>query len=140
MEVFNMQNQITENPRDFMLGGHASFIIRQEVDGNVVEYEYSITKAKGGKCWYVSVLENGNFVYCGYLNSMLDYYRGNKGNYESDYRPVKGLLWVLKHSRNLPSQVKVIHRGICSVCNRKLKDEESVKWGIGPVCRKKLGI
>lgn len=132
-----MKNQITENPKKFILGGHATFVIRQEPD---IEYEYSIKKNKGSNCYFISVLENGKFVYCGYLDATLEYHRGMKGSYDCNYRPVKGLLWVLKHCENLPSQVKVIHRGICSVCNRKLKDEESIRWGIGPICRKKIGL
>jgi Family of unknown function (DUF6011) len=34
----------------------------------------------------------------------------------------------------------VLHTGRCSVCNRKLKDPESIEYGIGPECRKNIGL
>lgn len=29
---------------------------------------------------------------------------------------------------------------ICMICNRKLKDPVSIQLGVGPVCRKKIGL
>lgn len=132
-----MYGYVLYDVRKFILGGKAEFSILQEPN---IEYEYIVKRNQKGNCWFVSVLRDGNYVYGGYIDSTLNYRRGTKGNLDVNDTAIKGLLWVLRHRGGKPPVVKIKHRGKCSVCNRKLKDELSVQWGIGPVCRKKLGL
>ena len=48
--------------------------------------------------------------------------------------------WTHLLKGNLDPRVKILHKGECGYCNRPLTDAESLKKGIGPICRKKLGI
>ena len=50
--------------------------------------------------------------------------------------------WVWKQvvAKTLPSTMHVMHDGYCGHCGRHLTEKISLIVGIGPECRKKLGI
>jgi len=50
--------------------------------------------------------------------------------------------WVWKQvvGKTLPTTMDVMHDGTCGCCRRQLTDSTSLLIGIGPSCRKKLGI
>ena len=62
--------------------------------------------------------------------------KGNKGEYRYDSPQVKGILYALKFDHKLPDPMVMYHHGRCACCGKKLTDEESVRLGIGPTCRR----
>lgn len=149
--------EITENVREFILGGKADFTILQESTDKTSEqqYKYRVTIPKDAEpsttpVWYVSaeldssnseVEKDGkNLKYQGYLKRDLSFNIGAKGVEDYNQKSINGLIWVLKHSNNLPNVVHIYHHGKCSVCGRKLTDAKSLRCGVGPTCRKKVGI
>lgn len=149
--------EITENIKEFILGGKADFTILQETTEKAKEqqYKYRVTIPKDTtpettSVWYVSaeldetnsgVEKDGkNLKYQGYLKRDLSFNIGAKGIEDYNQKSINGLVWVLRHSSNLPSVVHIYHHGKCSVCGRKLTDAKSLRCGVGPTCRKRVGI
>lgn len=149
--------EITENIKEFILGGKADFTILQEGTDKTKEqqYKYRITIPKDSEpsntqVWYVSAeldetnsgveLDGKNLKYQGYLKRDLSFNIGARGIEDYNQKSINGLVWVLKHSNNLPSVVNIYHHGKCSVCGRKLTDAKSLRCGVGPTCRKRVGI
>jgi hypothetical protein len=56
-----------------------------------------------------------------------------------EYVAAFGKAWEMILGDGHP-QLVILHRGQCGYCGRPLTDQESLIRGIGPVCRKKLGI
>ena len=131
-----MLNEVTSDIRGFILGGRAEFTVVQEK----FKYEYQVKANDNHTCWFVSVKVGTDWIYQGYLKKDYTFYRGKKGSESTLTNQIKGLQWILVHGDNLPSVVHIIHHGKCSVCGRKLTDVESLSWGIGPSCRKKIGV
>ena len=78
-----------------------------------------------------------------YPNTSSDLYNfriGKKGITDYNKQAVNALLWVLRYSENIPPVVHIYHHGKCSVCGRKLTDAMSLRCGIGPTCRKRVGV
>jgi len=149
--------QVTDCIREFILGGKANFTILQEATnkGPAIQVKYKITIPKGKEpkdtpVWYVStemtegtadVEKDAKHVqYQGYLTRNMEFKVGAKGVQNFNERAIRGLLWVLKNANELPNAVKVYHHGTCSVCGKSLTDARSLECGVGPVCRKKIGI
>lgn len=149
--------EITENIKEFILGGKADFTILQEGTDKTKEqqYKYRITIPKDSEpsntqVWYVSAeldetnsgveLDGKNLKYQGYLKRDLSFNIGARGIEDYNQKSINGLVWVLKHSNNLPSVVHIYLHGKCSVCGRKLTDAKSLRCGVGPTCRKRVGI
>lgn len=146
-----MENEITRNARDFILGGDAHFTILQDATEKTPQFQvkYRVKNNGNNTCWFVStelffdndLLSDGKkLTYQGYLKRDLSFNIGAKGVEDYNQKAINGLLWVLKHSDNLPSAVHIFHHGKCSVCGRKLTDAESLRCGVGPTCRKRVGI
>lgn len=149
--------EVTENIKEFILGGTANFTILQDATDKTKEqqYKYRITIPKDTtpattNVWYVSAeldesnsgveTDGKNLKYQGYLKRDLSFNIGAKGVKDYNQKSIHGLLWVLSHSDNLPSAVHVYHHGKCSVCGRNLTDAKSLRCGVGPTCRKKIGL
>lgn len=149
--------EITEDIKEFILGGKADFTILQESTERTPEqqYKYRVTIPKDTEpsttpVWYVSAeldssnsgveIDGKNLKYQGYLKRDLSFNIGAKGIEDYNQKSINGLIWVLRHASNLPSAVHIYHHGKCSVCGRKLTDAKSLKCGVGPTCRKRVGI
>lgn len=128
--------QIVQGIVPFMLGGNSEFTISQEPN---IQYKYKIKMNEERTLAFVYMQGK----YQGYIRKQdgkYVFYIGNNGNRSFNTQAINGLLWVLNKGDNLPKEVKVYHHGKCSVCGRKLTDSESIKRGIGPTCRAKLGL
>lgn len=141
--------EVTENIKEFILGGDARFTILQEATEKTPSYQvkYRVKNNGSNTCWFVSTelfFDNDLFsdgkklTYQGYLKRDLSFNIGAKGIEDYNQKAINGLIWVLTHSDRLPSAVHVYHHGRCSVCGRKLTDAMSLKSGLGPTCRKRL--
>lgn len=142
-------SRVEENILEYMLGGHACFCIKQVNDGKAYSAWYKIKKSEshGYTIYTVSFIDGNTPKYCGYFN------RNNIGNLvglsvsnkssEVEDRFVKPLIKVINRlakGKPLWDEVSVYSNGKCSLCGRPLRDEESIRRGIGPECYKKLGI
>lgn len=148
--------EVTENIKEFILGGKADFTILQEATDSIAEqqYKYRVTIPKdctpdSTNVWYVSaeladncsVESDGKHLkYQGYLKRDLSFNIGAKGIEDYNQKSINGLIWVLRNSDKLPSVVHIYHHGKCSVCGRGLTDAKSLRCGVGPTCRKRVGI
>ena len=148
--------EVTENIKEFILGGKADFTILQEATDNTTEqqYKYRVTIPKdctpdSTNVWYVSAeladncsveSDGRNLKYQGYLKRDLSFNIGAKGIEDYNQKSINGLIWVLRNSDKLPSVVHIYHHGKCSVCGRGLTDAKSLRCGVGPTCRKRVGI
>ena len=150
--------EITENIKEFILGGRANFTIAQEATDKTgfKQFKYKVTIPKGcdinnTNVWYVYAEvckdlpfgdhnDGKNLQYVGYLKRDLSFNLGEKGDPNYNQVAINGLTWVLRHSDKLPSVVHIYHHGKCSVCGRGLTDAKSLRCGVGPTCRKKVGI
>lgn len=149
-----MQNEVTKDIKKFILGGRSEFSIYQEsVNGsNNITKKYEVTVADGGfkdgtpNTWFVKTCVNGDMQYQGYIRRkditgwVFSFYTSKKSPRFVDNFSIKGLLWVLHHCDDLPDRVHILHHGKCSVCGRKLTDADSLMCGIGPTCRKRVGM
>lgn len=139
-------NEVVENIKDFILGGNAEFTLLQEKSERskrTIQVKYRVKANNNRSCWFVyTETDNGKMLYRGFLRPDLSFELGKKGreNLDKDTEYyVNALLWVLNRKGSLPSEVHIYHHGRCSVCGRKLTDAESLRCGIGPTCRKKIG-
>lgn len=148
-----MVNEVSSDIVSFILGGNAEFSIIQDATGGLgsVDIRYRVVVSNSGKNLffvYTECVGSRTLKYHGYLlysERGIRFVRGKAKISDSEFneRAVRGLVWVLStvHSRcKLPDVVHVIHHGRCARCGRKLKDAESLMYGLGPECRKKVGF
>ena len=144
--------EVTENIKDFILGGKAYFSICQEPTESSPggKENFCVTKSKDGRCYFVSKDSSGSskgaylgFFYEDELGNMSKLRQSRRLSTESDSvaKPLLVVLNSLKTKGRLPGNgiVHIVSAGRCSVCGRKLTDYESMKYGMGPECRKKYG-
>lgn len=147
-----MNNEVKHNIREYVLGGKAEFTIVQDPSGSkgLVMAKYRVQQSKDRNRIYFVYAEDaksGLLSYHGYIttyNNAIKYHRAktmqmkSKECYNED--SINALMWVLERGDNLPSKVHLVHSGTCSRCGRVLTDFESIQYGLGPECRKKMGL
>lgn len=131
----------------FFLGGNATFTVD---NGRGEHYTYKICQPKRGaheNPFFVSLLtgpdNESSYSYLGVVDPFGSFRltRASKMNDES--KPVKVFRWAMKHvfgDRILPENYQIRHAGKCGCCGRTLTEPLSLTIGIGPECRKKLGL
>lgn len=132
--------------KQFFLGGNATFTVQSGKTGK--HYTFKIRQPKPEMPHFVSVMtgtdNESHFSYMGKLNT----YTGNVTLTErskvsfGDERLIVAEWALGKVWNNVPvvggSSIK--HAGKCGCCGRKLTEPLSLEIGIGPECRKKLGM
>lgn len=141
--MYDFPTKITENIKEYILGGNSRFCVKQ---AGAVDYSrwFRVVAGRGG-VFFVYVVEDKKDKYAGY------FYKNDLGALKSlqvkDKKAEVGmelampLIRVLNRLENfgvLWDEVQVISDGKCSVCGRRITDDDSLNYGIGPVCRKKL--
>jgi len=125
---------------DFIFGGNATFTMTSAASGQ--HFTYKVRQKDETTPFFVSVRykTDGDWTdyrYIGFLHGSdrANLIAGRKGCPDSD--SFKALRWALQHlcTRKIPDQLTIQHEGACCVCNRPLTDPESIRLGIGPVCR-----
>ena len=110
-----------------------------------VNFTYRIIKAKNtaNTYWIKVMTAPYTFTFGGTLRISLDgfrYTQGNKGKVGFNAPSIQLLMRVLAQSKKgkLQDNFEVLHLGTCGRCKRPLTDPESLKTGLGPICRKKV--
>ena len=137
---FSGHSSINEVQR-FIFGGHAHFTLESKVSGQ--HYTFEISKREFGdkEFWFAAVMSNGDqYNYLGKLISKYTLQFTAKSRMTADAPAVKALCWFLRalQKGSIPDSVIVYHSGKCGCCGRELTDPESIRCGIGPVCREKV--
>lgn len=117
-----------ERAYDYMLGGKAELVFFNKTKNTSVVF--NINKQHPG-IWYVYY----QTIYIGFIRG--DLFHPAKDIAEETIHIFKRILSIVVNKYTHPD-LAIMHTGICSVCSRKLTDPESIEWGIGPECRKKL--
>jgi len=105
-------------------------------------YSFTLAPASGFNAGCVYVKNDTTKAYCGKIDS--------EDNFELHYSMGKELTEEERNSLNTfisncindPLEYVRIYgykTGNCSCCGKKLKNKESVRLGIGPICREKYG-
>jgi hypothetical protein len=87
---------------------------------------------------FVSLLTGPNvYAYIGFLSrrdgSWAFVHGRQKANAGTEAKSVKAIAWLMRHPES--AAVAIYHSGSCGRCGRELTVPESVKSGLGPVCR-----
>lgn len=132
-----MENELLpEHALEYMLGGNAILILVSENTDKCFRYRI---KQKSPDLYYVSIYPSGEYI--GFIRRDFsgDLTYAPKGDTAED---IQAFRWTFVRllQKKIPKELHLLHTGICSVCSRPLTDAESLELGIGPVCRKKLGL
>jgi hypothetical protein len=134
----------------FVLAGKAIFTVSND-KGEHFTYRVNAKddrRIAGKKVYFASLLtgpDNENsYSYMGLLlpnRFSLKLTKGSKVG--RDAKSVQVLCWALQMIRKgspLPNGYAIQHAGRCCRCARILTEPESIEIGIGPECRKRMGI
>jgi hypothetical protein len=126
--------------RDFILAGRAKFTFYSDTTQN--SYKFLVNRKLGSDIWWVKFLNNKeDHQYIGYLKADIwwptDKKIGVEGRAAQD---VFDYGWRVILQDKVPHSMHILHDGICGYCSRPLTDAVSLITGIGPICRKKLGL
>ena len=127
----------TSNLLKYMLGGHAEFHI--EIKG--IQSDYIINKKNDA--WFINASEGkqNDWRYLGCISSFcILYFTRSEFEPTTPVRSSFDFVWRFARDKKdiIDSRLKIWNNGICSVCGRQLKTEESCNIGIGPECLKKI--
>jgi len=139
--LVNFSSQASvDDVKHFCFGGHAHFTLESKATGQ--RYTFEISKKEFGDniYWFAAVLTNGDqYTYLGKLISKGTLQFTAKSRLSDDAPAVKALRWFLQalQANTIPESVVIYHSGKCGCCGRELTDPESIRCGIGPVCRER---
>ena len=123
----------------FVLAGRAVFTVNNDKGDH---YTYKISKHKTDDMYFANVLSGGcdMYSYMGVFDKDAHViYKGRKGM-SPEAKSVKVLTWAMKvidGKATLPQGYNIQHEGRCGRCGRPLTDPESIRTGLGSVCREK---
>jgi hypothetical protein len=140
-----------EHALDYLLGGNAMIILHSTLSG--AQYRFKVWRKEDADdpLWYVydpvHTLD-GKDRYMGFIRKDTRvglYYKQADGIFISKEcsAGMQAFQWTILHlidRKPIPKELHLLHTGSCSVCSRPLTDAESLEWGIGPICRQKLGL
>lgn len=128
--------------REYIKAGNATFTIKSLESGNHLTFRVQRPKAIEQKQppWFVSVLtgpdNSSDFTFLGTIFPVYGYRHGKKSRIGRDATSAKAFRWFYDHIDQLQHfPVEFLKSGKCCACGRKLTDPESIKLGIGPICR-----
>lgn len=133
---------------DFIKAGKAIFTVD---NGRGTHYTYKVSKKEDGDrtIWFVNLLtgpdNTSNYTYIGMLVKGQGQFQKRHScrmtkasKMYADSRPVRVFDWamgVVEGFREIPDGYSIQHNGRCARCARLLTDPESIRLGLGPVCR-----
>lgn len=126
--------------KTFVLAGRASFVVENAKGDNVaITVKKSRPTAKYPEpAYFVSLRYNNQASqYAGMLNAdTLTIRRTFKAS--ADDQTMRIAQWALnlvQRGEDVPQGYRMEHMGRCGKCGRALTDEESIRLGLGPICR-----
>ena len=137
--------------RDFFLGGRAIFTLNNSSTGEHRTYRIKANVPNflyPNKSFFVGLLSgpdnNNSYQYIG----IVDPNNGNvrltsKSRMGEDSAAVKGIRYLMGRvfgSGQIHDQMEVRHAGKCGRCGRLLTHPDSLTTGIGPECRRIIGL
>lgn len=130
----------TDQIRTFVTAGNAVFTLKSLKTGEHLTYKVRESDRDGLS--FVYARRGSRMDYLGCLWSGEKYVQSRGSKFDRGEAQAKGFswFWTRLSSGDLPETVEVWHEGKCGRCNRELTDPESISWGLGPVCREKLGL
>jgi hypothetical protein len=122
----------------YMLGGNAKFTV---VSPKGTSFTYLIRGAKKGEGpHFVSVLtgpdNTADFTFLGTIFDAKRYFPGKKSPIPATAPSATAFKWIWDHVED--PRIEVLSSGACSRCGRELTDEESIRTGLGPICRTRV--
>jgi hypothetical protein len=136
-----------EHAKDYILAGKALVTFHNTKTGNQQTYLIRQKKDKiSGELlqrWYVTRTDMRR-TYLGFIDrDQEEFWQGADITEEvKNGVPMKVWEWVWKHiiAQDLPDYIEVLRSDFCGRCGRELTEAHSLNTGIGPECRRKLGI
>jgi len=142
--------------REFILAGKAMVTIENRQKGT--HKTLSFMKSTHGDIWFTSIRGDKdketrlpgfetkkNWLYCGILvvdKGRVVFKLTEKSKIPRQSETWRAIDWLVRNIDCLgqyQGKVAFYHEGRCGRCGRELSDPTSIKLGIGPECRKKLG-
>jgi hypothetical protein len=126
----------------YALSGRATITLVNSITRN--EFSYNIRQIKDMlaqpvRVWHVY----HNKKYIGYINKTLYFILGADIPIElKTSQAVKVFAWAWEriHCNTVPKNIVILRSEYCGRCGRKLTEPISILSGIGPFCRKEMGI
>ena len=134
---------------DFLTSGRAVGTLKSNATGTHFTYRVNKNKKEDGM-YFVSLLTGPNnesdYSYLGLMLKMpvtgaLGFRVTQKSCAGNDAASVKAFRWMLgkvNRELDLEPQGEFQHEGRCGRCSRTLTDPESIRTGLGPICRTKM--
>lgn len=142
-----MRNEVDRDKlREFLFAGKCEFILFQEATSSRGSSSmlYKLNANDTGNVFFMySESEFSKCSYQGYVSvkgnkTYVNPKKGHETDRDFNARAYNGFKWLMQHLDNMPTFVHVLHVGKCGRCGRKLTDPESIRYGLGPECRKKV--
>lgn len=140
-----MNQLTTKDAHNYILSGRAivTFQSLQPIKTTEAQFTYRIRRKKIGSSkapvWYVY----NNTDYIGYISNDMYYAPGPylKASLVRAHA-IRVFDWMWRHiiEDSVPTIYHILHHGLCGRCGRQLTDADSIRTGIGPECRKKIGL
>lgn len=130
-----------ETAYQFLTGGNCECTIKDTIRN--INFTYHIVQAKKSKnTFWVKVLYAPNqYTFAGTIRIMptgFSYRQGDKGKFGFDAPSIQLLLRTMSRARRgNTGAILILHLGTCGRCKRPLTDPESIRTGLGPICRNK---
>jgi hypothetical protein len=134
----------------FIYAGNARFTLTSTKTDTSFTFKMNAPKNDDG-IRFVKVLNgpdnswDGDWMFLGHVKMWggfptTDLIAGKKGH--PDAPSFKALSWTLSqlNQDNIPEALEIRHEGKCCKCGRTLTVPESIDTGVGPECRKKMGL
>ena len=133
----NMARITQDKAYDFLMGGRATITFHNLKTNN--QFTFTIQRTKLNAQFWVSTC--GDLI--GYIRGdvFIKYTKDPQVPFtRADATLAFSNMWKRIMFQEVPDYVHMLHDGHCSYCSRTLTDAISIEYGLGPVCRKKLGV
>ena len=127
-----------EDVRNYINAGKATVTLKSNKTGT--HYTYKVKKKE--KISFVSLLTSPEeYTYIGVLDGN-GFRTTTKSKMTDESTPVRAFKFFHQNiTHNLiPDSLEIRHSGKCGCCGRELTTPDSVDTGLGPICRKKMGL
>ena len=124
--------------KNYILAGKATFTLENGENGDYVTFK--VVEFKENLHFVQYMNGNNNEEHYAYLGTIFNKstFKVTKKSPNTDTKCVKGFNWLWKKistNSELDHPMSFFHSGHCGKCGRTLTTPDSIRFGIGPVCR-----